>query len=45
MLEVQFQGVQGHDLAQFKDPKTEVILFPSEYKSGTLRAPYEEAQH
>jgi branched-chain amino acid transport system substrate-binding protein len=45
VLEVQFQGVQGHDIAQFKDPKTEVILFPPEYKSGTLRAPYEDAQH
>ncbi len=40
VLEVQFQGVQGHDLAQFKDAKTEVILFPPEYSSGTLRAPY-----
>ena len=44
VLEVQFQGVQGHDLAQFKDVKAEVILYPAEYKSGTLRAPYEEAQ-
>jgi len=45
VLEVQFQGVTGHDLAQFKDPKTEVILSPPEYKSGTLRAPYQDAQH
>jgi branched-chain amino acid transport system substrate-binding protein len=44
VLEVQFQGVQGHDLAQFKDVKAEVILYPAEYKSGTLRAPYEDAQ-
>jgi branched-chain amino acid transport system substrate-binding protein len=45
VLEVQFQGVQGHDLAQFKDPKTEVILSPEEYKSGTVRTPYQDAQH
>ncbi len=45
VLEVQFQGVQGHDLAQFKDPKTEVILYPDSYKSGALRAPYDGAQH
>ncbi len=45
VLEVQFQGVQGHDLAQFRDPKTEVILSPPEYKSGTVRAPYQDAQH
>jgi branched-chain amino acid transport system substrate-binding protein len=44
VLEVQFQGVQGHDLAQFKEPKTEVILYPPASKSGTLRAPYEDAQ-
>jgi hypothetical protein len=37
--------VQGHDLAQFRDPKTEVILYPAEHKTGTPRAPYEEAQH
>jgi branched-chain amino acid transport system substrate-binding protein len=28
VLEVQFQGVQGHDLEQFRDAKTEVILYP-----------------
>ena len=44
VLEVQFQGVQGHDLAQFEDGKTEVILYPAEHKTGTF-APYEEAQH
>jgi branched-chain amino acid transport system substrate-binding protein len=43
VLEVQFQGVQGHDLAQFKDPKTEVILYPDSYKSGFVRVPYENA--
>jgi len=44
VLEVQFQGVQGHDLAQFRDGKTEVILYPAEHKTGTLRVPYEDAQ-
>jgi len=44
VLEVQFQGVQGHDMAQFTDPKTEVILYPDRYKSGVLRFPYTEAQ-
>jgi branched-chain amino acid transport system substrate-binding protein len=45
VLEVQFQGVQGHELAQFKDAKAEVILSPDQYKSGTVRVPYEDAQH
>ncbi len=44
VLEVQFQGVHGHDMAQFTEPKTEVILYPDRYKSGLLRFPYTEAQ-
>ena len=32
VLEVQFQGVAGHDVDQFRDRKTEVILWPGEYK-------------
>jgi branched-chain amino acid transport system substrate-binding protein len=43
VMEVQFQGVAGHDLAQFRNPKTEAILYPSTYKSGTLVYPYTEA--
>jgi branched-chain amino acid transport system substrate-binding protein len=45
VMAVQFQGVQGHDIAQFKDPKTEVILWPPALTSGTLRAPYNDAKH
>ena len=45
VLEVQFQGVKGHDVAQFKDPKTEVILYPDADKSGTLQEPYDGAKH
>ena len=44
VLEVQFQGVAGHDVDQFRDPKKEVILWPGEYKSGDLRSPYGEAK-
>lgn len=44
VLEVQFYGVQGHDLAQFRNPKNEAILYPDSYKSGTVRVPYEEAR-
>jgi branched-chain amino acid transport system substrate-binding protein len=44
VLEVQFHGVQGHDLAQFKTPNTEAILYPDNYKSGIVRVPYQEAR-
>ena len=40
VLEVQFQGIKGHGLAQFKDIKTEAIIAPSEYQTGTVVVPY-----
>jgi branched-chain amino acid transport system substrate-binding protein len=45
VLAVQFQGVQSHDLDQFKDPKTEVVLWPPALKSGEVRTPYTDAKH
>jgi branched-chain amino acid transport system substrate-binding protein len=44
VLEVQFRGVVGHDAEQFKDPGKEMILWPNEYKSGELKAPYGQAK-
>ena len=40
MLEVQFQNVKANDVEQFKDPKTEVILWPTKYKTGNIIYPY-----
>jgi branched-chain amino acid transport system substrate-binding protein len=40
VLAVQFQGVKGNGLDQFKDPKTEVILWPKKYASGDIVYPY-----
>ncbi|MBI4629636.1 MAG: branched-chain amino acid ABC transporter substrate-binding protein, partial [Candidatus Rokubacteria bacterium] len=44
VLMVQFQNVQGSDVAQFKKPGTRVVLYPEEWKSGTLIYPYAQAQ-
>jgi branched-chain amino acid transport system substrate-binding protein len=44
VLAVQFQGVVGHDLDQFKDPKTEVVLWPPALQTGSLNYPYTEAK-
>jgi branched-chain amino acid transport system substrate-binding protein len=41
VLAVQFQGVSGNGVDQFKDPKTEVILFPKQYKTGNIVYPYD----
>lgn len=41
VLEVQWQGVKGNTLDDFKDAKSEVILEPSEYKTGAPITPYD----
>src|SRR5215469_11145020 len=40
VLEVQFQDIQGNDLEQFRDTRTEVILEPEEFRTGEVVAPY-----
>jgi branched-chain amino acid transport system substrate-binding protein len=40
VLEVQWQHITGHSLDQFKNAKTEVILEPAKYRTGTIEAPY-----
>jgi branched-chain amino acid transport system substrate-binding protein len=40
ILTVQYQNVHGNDLEQFKQPGVQVILYPSEYATGKLIAPY-----
>jgi branched-chain amino acid transport system substrate-binding protein len=45
VLAVQFRGVTGHDVDQFKDAKTEVVLWPPALQTGTLQSPYEDAKH
>src|SRR5712672_317108 len=44
VLQVQFQNIKGNDVAQFKDVKTQVVLTPSDYKSGDVSYPYEKAK-
>jgi branched-chain amino acid transport system substrate-binding protein len=41
VLEVQFQNIKSTSLDQFKDTKTEAILEPAEYRTGTVTAPYD----
>jgi branched-chain amino acid transport system substrate-binding protein len=37
---VQYQGVKGNDIEQFKKAGTQVILYPEEYRSGKLLTPF-----
>lgn len=41
VLEVQWQGVKSGNIDDFKDTKNEVILEPSEYKTGAVIEPYD----
>jgi branched-chain amino acid transport system substrate-binding protein len=41
VMAVQFQGIKGNDVDQFRDPKTEVILWPTKYRTGTIIYPYD----
>ena len=40
---LQFQGVSGNDIGQFKDWSRQVVVYPSEYASGKLIYPFEQA--
>jgi branched-chain amino acid transport system substrate-binding protein len=41
VLEVQWQGIKGNTLDDFKDTKNEAILTPDDYKTGTVVEPYD----
>jgi branched-chain amino acid transport system substrate-binding protein len=42
VLWVQYQGVKGNGLDQFKKAGTQVIVYPKELASGSLQFPYAE---
>jgi branched-chain amino acid transport system substrate-binding protein len=44
VLQVQYQNIKGHDVAQFKDMSTQVVVAPPEYASGEVIYPYERAK-
>jgi len=45
VLEVQFQNVKANDMEQFRNPDTEVILWPSALNTGKIEYPYENVKH
>jgi branched-chain amino acid transport system substrate-binding protein len=42
MLTVQYHGISGNDLEQWKKPGRVTVLAPSSYKTGTVMAPYHD---
>ena len=45
VLEVQFQNLKANDMEQFRNPDTEVILWPSALNTGKIEYPYENVKH
>jgi len=44
VLQVQFHGVKGNDVEQFRAMNTLTVVTPAEYKSGEVIYPYEKAK-
>jgi len=45
VLFVQYQGIKGNDIDQFRQAGRQVILYPPELKSGNFIYPYADAKH
>jgi branched-chain amino acid transport system substrate-binding protein len=45
VLTIQFQGIAGTSVDDFRDGKGEVVLWPDEYKAGEAILPYSEVKH
>jgi len=41
---VQYHDIKGHDVEQFREPKTVTILAPAKFKTGEMIYPYAEAR-
>jgi branched-chain amino acid transport system substrate-binding protein len=44
VLVVQFQNVKSNDMEQFRDPRTEAILWPPALKTGDIQYPYSDVK-
>lgn len=44
VVQAQFRGVADKDMEQWRKPGKQVVLFPDQYKTGDLIAPFEKAR-
>src|SRR5437764_345464 len=42
MLTVQYHGISGNDLEQWKKPGHVTVLYPANYKTGDVKSPYQD---
>jgi branched-chain amino acid transport system substrate-binding protein len=45
VMMVQFSGIKGNDPEQWKRPGLVTVLEPGPYKTGAVKAPYQDAKH
>jgi branched-chain amino acid transport system substrate-binding protein len=43
MLAAQFQNVKGNSVDDFRDLKTETVVYPPQFRTGDVIYPYEHA--
>ena len=44
VVQAQFRGVSDKDMEQFRKPGKQVVIYPDEYKTGEVVAPFEKAR-
>ncbi len=44
VVQAQFRGIADKDLEQFRQPGKQVVIYPEEYKTGDVIAPFEKAR-
>ena len=44
VVQAQFRGIKDKDVDQFKQPGKQVVIYPDEYKTGDVMAPFEKAR-
>ena len=43
VLQVQFQGISGYEVGQFRNGSRQIVVSPPDFTSGGFRFPYAEA--
>jgi len=44
VLQAQFRGIVDKDVDQFRQPGKQVVLYPDQYKTGNVMAPFEKVR-
>jgi branched-chain amino acid transport system substrate-binding protein len=44
VVQAQFRGIVDKDMDQFRKPGKQVVLYPDQYKTGDIAAPFEKAR-